>query len=557
MPAVEATGEDFEDDGLGEGRRFLEVESPDTASSNAEGWTFSVRILGILTLVLLGSSRILLRYQCSAASARKAKATQPLVTKWTVATKQSRVSVRLHPLKTSRTGSRLDPGDIVEAYGEGTPHYMLLLEPHRGFALRKGEVLGHDLFERATDEVEASEPVSSTCPLLYDGWWPENKKASRFLYAPVTMVVAQQLWNAMQVFEILLLISLTYADATNSLKFATICVVSLVVTCLLPFSHYLTSPGGHIFACATLFTCLWAIRNNAKLTLCVGDKNTARGHRSVVREEIVAFLCNLGCSLYNHHASRYTWPNWNRHFRTIDKLFGWVGGTPGTQSDCYNAMFYTMGMSSVRAPMYVARNTGTTVGANVFVVIWSFLPFLYVCYFGCLYLLSSRSPYKNVQRGLCLFGAFHFLFLTDVVAYAYGRGFYTPHTEFFHWSERWAWRIAILLPIYQNCTNGHWMKGHSKPGVGKVVHYFMGAWGLCFFLQQVIFSDLERFVQFLNGWEQRGLLKMLGLPSLKLFSYHGGLVVMFIVYGLMLVGGFSHFRVFVSRPRTRSAYLVH
>lgn len=554
MPAVEGTAEHFEDDGLGEGRRFLEVEPSDAASSNTEGWTFSVRTLGILTLVLLGSSRILLRYQCSAAGARKARATQPLVTKWRVATKTSRVSVRLNPRTTSRIGSRLDPGDIVEAYGEGTPNFMLLLEPQRGFARRKGEILGRDLFERVTDE---SEPASSTCPLLYDGWWPQNKKTSRYLYAPVAMVVAQQLWNAMQVFEILLLISLAYADATNSLKFAAICVVSLVVTCLLPFSHYLTSPGGYIFACATLLTCIWAIRTNVKLTLCVGDKSTATGHRSVVREETIAFLCNLCCSLYNHHASRRTWPHWNRHFRTIDKFFGWVGATPGKQSDCYNAMFYTMGISSVRAPMYVARNTGTTAGANVFVVIWSFLPFLYVCYFGCLYLLSSRSPYKNVQRGLCLFGAFHFLFLTDAVAYAYGRGFYSPHAEFFHWSERWAWRIAILLPIYQNRTNGHWMKGHSMPRVGKVLHHFMGAWGVCFFVQQVLGSDLERFVQFLNGWEQQGLLKMLGLPSLKLFSYHGGLVVMFIVYGLMLVGRFSHYRVFVSGPKTRSAYLVY
>lgn len=427
MPDVEATGEDFEDDGLGEGRRFLEVGPPGTASSGAEGWTFSVRILGILTLVLLGSSRILLWYQCSAAGARKAEATQPLVTKWRVATKKTRVSVRLNPFKTSKTSGRLDPGAIVEAYGEGTPHYMFLLEPQRGFARRKGEMLGHDLFERVTDdEVEASEPGSSTCPLLYDGWWPDNKNRSHFLYAPATMVVAQQLWNAMQVFEILLLFSLAYADAATSLKFAAICVVSLVVACLLPFSHYVTSPSGHIFAWPTLLTCIWAIRNNAKLTLCVGNKRAATGHQSVVREEAIAFLCNLCCSLYNHHASKSTWPNWNQHFHTVDKFFGWVGGAPDSQLDCYNAMFYTMGMSSVRAPMYVARNnTGTTAGASVFVIIWSFLPFLYVCYFGCLFILSSRSPYKNIQRGLCLFGAFHFLFLTDVVAYAYGRGFYT------------------------------------------------------------------------------------------------------------------------------------
>lgn len=505
------------------------------------GWTFSTRLLGILTLIFLLSCRILLMNQCSIARELKASSSgNPLITQWKVSTKKSPVAIKSSPIKNSRVFSKAYPGEIVEAYGDGTPDYIFLLEPQRGFSIRKGETTGRDRFEKVYDE-EYSEPVSSTCPLLYSGWWPEDAKPQRFLYAPLTIVVAQQLWNALQVFEILLIISLVYSYSKSSLNFYIACVMSLVAILLLPFSHYLTSPGGSFFSLVTLVTCVWAIVGNAMMTISIGDKCTIPGHRSIVREEVVAFICNLCCSLYNHHASRYTWPHWNHHFHSIDTLLGWDDGTPGTMS------FYTMGMSGVRSPMYVARNGATTFGASTFVVIWSFLPIIYIFYFGCLYILSSRSPYKNIQRAMCIFCIFHFMFLTDVVAYAYGRGFWTPHAEIFHWSERWAWRVAILLPIYQNCTNGHWIKGHRNHVVGKLVHYFMGVWGFLFFLQQVLLSDTIKTVQYLYGWKYRSFIQILGLPSSKMFSYHGALVVMTIMYGIMIVGGFSHYKVFVGR----------
>jgi len=347
-----------------------------------------------------------------------------------------------------------------------------------------------------------------------------------------------------------LLFSLVYAIDKKSRNLFTICIVSIVTICLLPFSQYVNSTGGNIFSYVTLFTCIWAIRYNTKLEIGIGGKLTNIGHKSVVREELIAFICNLCCSLYNQNASMDTWPNWKRHFDKLDNFLGLVDDNI-ERPDYYNPIFYTMGISSHSAPMYISRNAGSVSGANVFVVIWSFLPLMYVCYFGCLYLLSSRSPYKNFQRFLCMFGIFHFLFLTDVVSYGYGRGFQTPSSELFHWSERWAWRVAILLPIYQNYTTGHWIKGHSKPIVGKVVHYIVCVWGTCFFLQQVLFSDVERFVQFLNGWEQKSLTKMMGLPWSRMFSYHGVLVAMFITYGIVLFGGFSNYKVFVSRPKNK------
>ena len=538
---------DLEDDHHTEGQKFLEVGSPSVTRSDTERWTFSSRILGIMTLALLFSSRILLNYQCSVSRSRRDVALKPLVVKWRVVSKQKNIPVNIRASKNSRTGSFIHPGDIVESYGDGTPGYMLLVEPKRGFVLRKDKILKHANFERVKDEVESPD---SSCPLLYDGWWPENKRVARFVYAPVTMVISQQFWNAMQVFEILLLFSLVYSIDKKSRNLFTICMVSIVTICLLPFSQYVNSTGGNIFSYVTLFTCIWAIRYNTKLEIGIGGKLTNIGHKSVVREELIAFICNLCCSLYNQNASMDTWPNWKRHFDKLDNFLGLVDDNI-ERPDYYNPIFYTMGISSHSAPMYISRNAGSVSGANVFVVIWSFLPLMYVCYFGCLYLLSSRSPYKNFQRFLCMFGIFHFLFLTDVVSYGYGRGFQTPSSELFHWSERWAWRVAILLPIYQNYTTGHWIKGHSKPIVGKVVHYIVCVWGTCFFLQQVLFSDVERFVQFLNGWEQKSLTKMMGLPWSRMFSYHGVLVAMFITYGIVLFGGFSNYKVFVSRPKNK------
>ena len=538
---------DLEDDYHTEEQKFLEVGSPSVTRSDTERWTFSSRILGIMTLALLFSSRILLNYQCSVSRSRRDVALKPLVVKWRVVSKQKKIPVSIRASKNSRIGSFIHPGDIVESYGDGTPGYMLLVEPKRGFVLRKDKILKHANFERVKDEVESPD---SSCPLLYDGWWPENKRVARFVYAPVTMVISQQFWNAMQVFEILLLFSLVYSIDKKSRNLFTICMVSIVTICLLPFSQYVNSTGGNIFSYVTLFTCIWAIRYNTKLEIGIGGKLTNIGHKSVVREELIAFICNLCCSLYNQNASMDTWPNWKRHFDKLDNFLGLVDDNI-ERPDYYNPIFYTMGISSHSAPMYISRNAGSVSGANVFVVIWSFLPLMYVCYFGCLYLLSSRSPYKNFQRFLCMFGIFHFLFLTDVVSYGYGRGFQTPSSELFHWSERWAWRVAILLPIYQNYTTGHWIKGHSKPIVGKVVHYIVCVWGTCFFLQQVLFSDVERFVQFLNGWEQKSLTKMMGLPWSRMFSYHGVLVAMFITYGIVLFGGFSNYKVFVSRPKNK------
>jgi len=120
--------------------------------------------------------------------------------------------------------------------------------------------------------------------------------------------------------------------------------------------------------------------------------------------------------------------------------------------------------------------------------------------------------------------------------------------ELFHWFERWAWRIAVLLPIYQNLTAGHWLHGHRWSLVGTIFHYVVGCWGCLFFVFQVLFSDVVRFVCFLSVTEEKTMYDILGVNSLatgkfRPFSYHGGLVVMWVMYLVLLVGGFSPFYV--------------
>lgn len=119
--------------------------------------------------------------------------------------------------------------------------------------------------------------------------------------------------------------------------------------------------------------------------------------------------------------------------------------------------------------------------------------------------------------------------------------------ELFHWFERFAWRIAILLPIYQNCMTGHWEHGHRWfPIMGKVFHYVVGAWGIGFFVCQVLMSDVVRFYLFLNDKPLQTLNQILGIASPRIgsfhpFSYHGGLVLMWSMYLFLMVTGFKPF----------------
>lgn len=208
----------------------------------------------------------------------------------------------------------------------------------------------------------------------------------------------------------------------------------------------------------------------------------------VIREETVGFLGNLFCHMYNYREP------WKSVYFYVDGLLGLKKVGDVTPAD-----MYTLGFSDTRIPLFVSQASHTTTGAHVFTAIWSVLPFIYVAYFSIMFLVAHKSHGPVIQRIICLYSMFHFLFFTDVVAYRYGRGYRNTHESSFHWSEHWAWRAGILLPIYQNCTNGHWDNHPTHPKAGKIFKIIVAAYGVWFLLFQVIQGDSFQFVNYLSG----------------------------------------------------------
>lgn len=406
---------------------------------------------------------------------------------------------------------------------------------------------------------------SSLCPLEYSGWSPDDDSA--YEYAPISLVIAQQLWNACQVLQLFLLHTLCYEytieRGAHSLWIrALVIFVSAASVPMLPFSVYIISLGGHIFAALTLVSTLLpvlsphTVEKNLVVTIVEEEEDWSSPIEEVsspvvwkvTHEETIAFLCNLGSSLYNYNGSKTTFPFWNYWFVKIDTIFGWT--SEGTSS-LINDFYFAMGREST-VPLFVSGTYGSTTGLQVFLVVWSILPFLYISYFLCLYAVAALSPGTKIQRGLCIFAIAHFLFFTDVIAYRYGRGFHSPNRleEVFHWTERWAWRIAILLPIYQNCTNGHWDKNKRYPKLGKWLKGFLIGWSVYFVTFQIVASDLVRFAQFIRGREQlAGLLRIVwnDVPLWLYAPYLFGMVIMWVTYGLIHFTGFTLFAIQVKR----------
>lgn len=538
-------------------------ESDSSASDNIPqyhntGLSVNVRYLGILVFVFLAISQLLLGRQCVIASTKQRKAKHPLIRRWLVATENTPLSILSTPRESGAVMKMVQPGTIVETIGEGYPYYHRIIKPASGFIIRVGKLSGKDMLK----PIDYLPDHDTFCPLLYEGWYWANYLPKTFKYAPMPLVIAQQLWNACQVFALFLLIALNYECTTSELtdedlqtkrKWG-VRLLSLMGLCILPFSGVMISVGAHMFALVTLGLTLVAILTPVSvLRISIGeyDSDSFVGGESwtLTREETIACLCNLGSSLYNYAGSIKTWPHWKQHFQNFDRYMGWP-----RRGDVTIDENFTLGLSNIRLPLFVARATGgSTTGAEQFAIVWSILPFLYVTYFLCMYVLAPKSPGKNIQRAFCLFGMCHFLFGTDMVAYRYGRGFHTPNGELFHWFEKFAWRTAMLLPIYQNCTNGHWEHGHRRyPMAGKVLRWTLIVWSVLFFIFQIIQSDIVKFRQFMHDKTQVGLITKWGLEEAPffrsvLYPYREALVTMIIMYATLHFTGFTLFRIFVRR----------
>merc|ERR1740117_1259432 len=153
---------------------------------------------------------------------------------------------------------------------------------------------------------------------------------------------------------------------------------------------------------------------------------------------------------------------------------------------------YSM-LGTAARPGFVPGSYAGATGTILFVLSWSVLPFLYTVYFSLMWAASWKMSRWSgaVQRVLCGWCIIHFLFLTDMVDYKFGRGITNSNAEWYHWNERLVWRIAICLPIYQKVATGHWKNYFYYHRVlGDCFHYFLGAWGSFFFVYQCILHDV-------------------------------------------------------------------
>lgn len=342
--------------------------------------------------------------------------------------------------------------------------------------------------------------------------------------APLGTLIGQQLWNAAQVGLLLLLLCLWFVHR----RWWVIALSVAAIACL-PFAIYVLSPG------AWALTAVLVVTSAAALIVRVPDLAVtivdvpARGAPLFARFEFLAFVCMLLCSMYNYQVSGGFWPHWITIYENIDALLGSTPNVPAIAEG-----MYTLGLEGLTLPAYieVGDTAKGNLGAVVFLLIWTVLPFLYVLYFSVLAKLAKDSPGTRVQQLLCLGCIVHFLFLTDFVDYKFGRGLVNPLAEGFHWVERFAWRVAILLPLYQKVTTGYFLRGNGL--AGKVLHYLVACWAVSFAVYYVLLIDVPGFYRAALNSEFNPR-RSLGIPQIDALHYYGALVLMTFLYGFMVV----------------------
>lgn len=354
-------------------------------------------------------------------------------------------------------------------------------------------------------------------------------------YAPPELLLAQQVWNAAQV-GVLLVFFCLVATYMNHCWIVWLWCAS---TMLLPFAAYVTAPGARLFTALALVGAGTLAFTAPDIWVCITPPEPAQPKGApqavwfhVTSFEFLGFSCNLLSSLYNFHASPKTWPHWMALFK---QFRDYVGLVP-TGGDIFRGM-YTMGLQT-RIPRFIPLLYAEgPVHSLVFSLAWCVIPFIYCVLFAVLFVASARSclPSRVIQQMLCIWGVVHFLFLTDMVGYSYGRGMRNPHAEWYHWSEKFVWRIAILLPIYQKVVAGDWKRYYSR-WLGLIVHYGLGSWAVCFFVIKVVLFDVSGVWHFATNENRlfprttQYIRTQIGIDTNEI--YHQALVFMIFVYGL-------------------------
>ena len=325
-------------------------------------------------------------------------------------------------------------------------------------------------------------------------------------------VMGQVLWNAAQVGQLLMCFVLGRRNA----------LAAIATIIALPFAIYAVSLGALVFGILTLVTCAIALRHSTSLS--ISDGGNAPFY---TKFEFLAFICTLLCSLYNYNASKLCFPYWSAIFDNTADATGFTASTEQIAQ-----WFYSAGGIGSQMPSFIeVGRDGTTLGALIFLLIWTVLPALYVLYFIILAKLAKGLPGAKVQIALCVYCIFHFVFLTDLVAYQFGRGLPNPTAEWAHWSERWVWRIAILLPVYQKVVSRSLLNSGQ---IGKLLHYAVAAWAIWFVAYQVLAYDIVRFIAFVQGDHNPAWHKLFGLGYRQEIGYHGALVLLTLFYAFSL-----------------------
>jgi len=339
---------------------------------------------------------------------------------------------------------------------------------------------------------------------------------------PAGVVVGQAIWNGAQVGLLVLLLCLWFSDRRWWFV-----VLSIAAVASLPFAHYALSPGGWAFTALLFATCAlaWAC-DVPDIGVAIGDA-PARGTPMLAKFEFLAFVCNLLSSMYNYNLSRRLWPYWGSIYAAVAGLVGFAPNLT-TMTDA----MYTLGLDGVSMPTYIKTGSATnSLGALIFLLIWSVLPFLYVMYFAAMWKLAKNSPGTRIQQGLCIFGIFHFLFLTDFVDYRFGRGIVNGAQHWCHWLELFAWIVAILLPLYQKLTTNHWRHGNGT--IGVMLHYVIAVWAAAFFIYQFLIYFAFVTVYHRVRTDPVRPIEIFGITYRHELGYTGALVLMVFLYGYM------------------------
>ena len=230
--------------------------------------------------------------------------------------------------------------------------------------------------------------------------------------------------------------------------------------------------------------------------------------------------------MYNFRSAHQCWPYWDGIYYRVAGVIGLT-----TESQIIAEKMFTLGLKDILMPAYIPNANDNAIGNIAFILIWTVLPYMYIVYFTILYVYSKKTPGAKIQQALCIFSIFHFLFFTDLVDYRFGRRIIFPYSEWFHWLEKFVWRIAIFLPIYQKFQTKELKTGHGV--IGQFLHYALPIWAVVFFVYQILIYDTYRFYCFaFRGGPTPELLKMSSIYSQAL-GYHGMLVILTIIYGIL------------------------